>query len=696
MRRGGVLPLPAEMAPARLAVKSRFSNLHGGYIQSGSFEGAPVFSKELQPHDVRRPVLLFRATVHDKRRWHFGPSLPTGGSFSVVLTSSRDAESPEAATWPADSVARVWTPQRGGAGDAALFKDPEFPPVRSSIGAMALPFPETPGPSWVPARQLQEGKWKLFDGIEPADLLQGAVGDCWLLAAIAALAEFPREVRSIFGSSHDIEKSGRYSLRLFDHSQGRMRDITIDEYIPCQPLRWWDETGVPLFAKPNGNEAWVLLLEKAMAKMFGGYARLNGGNAAVAFRAMTGEKNQLMWKKEPGGTWSRWSLVDRDSRFVSEGRERRSGHDLFRQLAEYDRSNFLMSVSMNVRHGMEHKRRDGLVEGHAYTLLQVVEVEGHKLLCLRNPWGNSVEWNGAWSDTDSIWDRYPRLRDRLRPSFSLEDGLFWMCWEDFASRWDSVMVCPKCMRTEAEASKHSNASLQGLGDRQLSRTGTLRPINRLPTPGSLKDLQAQPAGLLDCPGGHGLAIRQAADAFVCDVCSVHRRRGSTVHSCSACDYDVCESCVARAQGVKKAQSPTRPSFQGLLGRLAPSATGLLKRVRGGRGGEDEPKLPQPTAPQPAAPQPSTPQPAAPQQPAALVVRAACPGGHQLQLGQAAVKGFSCDSCGAVLPRGANTFSCRACDFDVCLPCACAPRGAAAHRGATVQQRVAHVPRPGGA
>ena len=41
--------------------------------------------------------------------------------------------------------------------------------------------------------------------------------------------------------------------------------------------------------------------------------------------------------------------------------------------------------------------------GHAYTLLTAKETsDGHKLVCLRNPWGN-FEWQGDWSDHSDLW-----------------------------------------------------------------------------------------------------------------------------------------------------------------------------------------------------------------------------------------------------------------------------------------------------
>ena len=42
-------------------------------------------------------------------------------------------------------------------------------------------------------------------------------------------------------------------------TQNRWRVITVDDLIPTR-------NGQPIFAKPNGKELWVVLLEKAIAK----------------------------------------------------------------------------------------------------------------------------------------------------------------------------------------------------------------------------------------------------------------------------------------------------------------------------------------------------------------------------------------------------------------------------------------------
>jgi len=44
---------------------------------------------------------------------------------------------------------------------------------------------------WIRATKLSDCGVVLFDKIEPNDVAQGKIGNCWLMASISALAEFP-------------------------------------------------------------------------------------------------------------------------------------------------------------------------------------------------------------------------------------------------------------------------------------------------------------------------------------------------------------------------------------------------------------------------------------------------------------------------------------------------------------------------
>jgi hypothetical protein len=46
--------------------------------------------------------------------------------------------------------------------------------------------------------------------------------------------------------------------------------------------------------------------------------------------------------------------------------------------------------------GLGYGERKGIYEGHAYSVMRAVEMDGERLLLLKNPWGKG-EWTGAWS-----------------------------------------------------------------------------------------------------------------------------------------------------------------------------------------------------------------------------------------------------------------------------------------------------------
>ena len=68
---------------------------------------------------------------------------------------------------------------------------------------------------------------------------------------------------------------------------------------------------------------------------------------------------------------------------------------------------------------------NGLIGGHAYSILRAVEYKGIRFVVIRNPWGNS-EWTGPWSDGSKEWpaETIPAL-EALGHAFG-DDGQFVM------------------------------------------------------------------------------------------------------------------------------------------------------------------------------------------------------------------------------------------------------------------------------
>ena len=89
------------------------------------------------------------------------------------------------------------------------------------------------------------------------------------------------------------------------------------------------------------------------------------------------------------------------------------------------------------------------MRGHAYSITKVVKAQidtGRKkglfpLLRLRNPWGNSTEWNGDWSDGSKAWTFIPyEEKQRLGLVFD-NDGEFYMSFRDFVQHFEGLEIC---------------------------------------------------------------------------------------------------------------------------------------------------------------------------------------------------------------------------------------------------------------
>lgn len=181
---------------------------------------------------------------------------------------------------------------------------------------------------------------QLFDdGIEPNDICQGQLGDCWLLSALASLAEHPSIIIDAF-DTQIFNPRGKYRVRLYNAVSEKFEHIIIDDYVPVD-----EASQRPIFTDPRGNELWVMLLEKAFAKFEGSYAAIEGGHPLYAMHCFTGDMVAKFNFDSTKGIWRRLEMkVDKrpdrshDVRFFySTSKGSYNSDAMYDLLATYDR-----------------------------------------------------------------------------------------------------------------------------------------------------------------------------------------------------------------------------------------------------------------------------------------------------------------------------------------------------------------------
>lgn len=245
------------------------------------------------------------------------------------------------------------------------------------------------------------------DAIEMDDIVQGSLGDCYFLSSLSALAENPFRIRNLFISKKINEDAGVYCVRICH--EGQWQAVFVDDYFPC------DHSG-PCFSKSKKgeNEIWVLILEKAWAKLYGNYERIEAGLTREVLRDLTGAPTKVVWTDDP---------------------------NLWQEMMRGEERDYIMTAGAIDAEAMNNvEMHEGMVSGHAYSLISVHVIKGIKVVKLRNPWGFG-EWKGPWSDTDPVWDLIPE-ETKKEVGFQREnDGTFFMGLDIFMKIYSDVQIC---------------------------------------------------------------------------------------------------------------------------------------------------------------------------------------------------------------------------------------------------------------
>uniref|UniRef100_A0A8C4PC34 Calpain-1 catalytic subunit n=1 Tax=Dromaius novaehollandiae TaxID=8790 RepID=A0A8C4PC34_DRONO len=280
----------------------------------------------------------------------------------------------------------------------SLFRDDAFPPHAASLGFREL------GPGSAKTRGVQ---WKRpsVSAAVTGRLGPGALGDCWLLAAIASLTLNDAILHRVVphGQSFQHGYAGIFHFQIWQF--GEWLDVVVDDYLPTKD-------GKLLFVhSAEGAEFWSALLEKAYAKVNGCYEALSGGSTSEGFEDFTGGVTEWYDLRKPPG-------------------------DLFHIILKALERGSLLGCSIDVSPGAPD--RPGAAS-HGGVPQISYRGQALDLIRMRNPWGE-VEWTGPWSDNSSEWNAVePALRQQL--VVKMEDGEFWMSFRDFLREFTRLEIC---------------------------------------------------------------------------------------------------------------------------------------------------------------------------------------------------------------------------------------------------------------
>jgi hypothetical protein len=242
--------------------------------------------------------------------------------------------------------------------------DPLFPPEESSIAAPGVECGDS-------AQGIKEScskfnHWKTFQtvstqlgrpykiigaqGVSFDDINQGALGNCYFLAALASVvSQNPKIIENMFVDRH-LWSEGIFKTKWL--LQGKESIVSVDNMIPAGDTDTYFTHGSPT------GEWWPVVLSKTWAKIFGSFKAVEGGVSSRVVSAIT---------RAPSYSYKTADKTDKEIWELLVG---------------------CKTQKYPVYAGTGKVTSFGLASGHAYAVLDAFEDANYgKVVKCYNPWG---------------------------------------------------------------------------------------------------------------------------------------------------------------------------------------------------------------------------------------------------------------------------------------------------------------------
>lgn len=224
-----------------------------------------------------------------------------------------------------------------------------------------------------------------YQEVEPNDIQQGILPDNHLASALSALAEKGNLIKRLF-KSDSYSHFGVYQVKLCVN--GEWNTITIDDYFPCIPR------SNPLVSRSPGNELWVLIMEKAIAKVYESYYTLININIADFFLLLTGCPSFHLNLEDLIKNDGYENCIKRLKSFV------------------YEKKYLVVALSKSLENEMgQEPEEDNMlaIPNYGYTILDIKDKHSDNLIFLRKIWYDEKKEDRIKQYQTMLRDANPKL-----------------------------------------------------------------------------------------------------------------------------------------------------------------------------------------------------------------------------------------------------------------------------------------------